>query len=73
MQDAGLAIMESMNATIYNNVVEDDRYGLRISLGGAYNEIYGNTFDSCSDGESRARLRCLRTILCFIIPRVITP
>ena len=51
MQDAGLAIMESMDAVIYDNVVEDVRYGIRISLGGAGNEIYDNTFDSCSDCE----------------------
>ena len=52
MQSAGIAIMESMDATIYNNVVENVRYGVRISVGGAGNEIYDNTFDNCFDGES---------------------
>ena len=57
MQDAGIAIMESMDATIFNNVVENVHYGIRISLGGAGNSIYGNTFESCSVGKSHARLR----------------
>ena len=69
MQSAGFAIMESMNATIYNNVVENVRYGVRISVGGAGNEIYDNTFDNCFDGEFRTRYRSLRTMFlqCLIM------
>ena len=52
MKDAGFAILESMNAEIYDNTVENVRYGVRISLGGAGNQIYDNTFDGCYDGES---------------------
>ena len=52
MKDAGFAIMESMDAAIYDNKVENVRYGLRISLGGAGNQIYDNTFDGCSDCEN---------------------
>lgn len=51
MQDDGFAIMESMNAAIYSNVMKNVCYGLRISLGGAGNKIYDNTFDSCSGCE----------------------
>lgn len=51
MQDAGLAIMESMNAEIYDNVFENVKYGMRISLGGAGNYIHDNTFDECSSCE----------------------
>lgn len=55
MQSAGFAIMESMDAAIFNNVVENVRYGVRISVGGAGNEIHDNTFDNCFDGEFRVR------------------
>ncbi|CAM9847007.1 unnamed protein product, partial [Ascophyllum nodosum] len=43
MQDAGIAILESFDAEIYDNVFEGVKYGVRISLGGGNNYIYGNT------------------------------
>lgn len=49
MLDAGFAILESMDADIHDNVVENVKYGIRISLGGSGNQIYDNSFDSCSD------------------------
>lgn len=51
MQDAGFAIMESMNADIHDNTVENVKYGVRISLGGSDNKIYDNVFDTCSSCE----------------------
>lgn len=51
MQDAGLAIMESQNAEIYDNIFENVKYGMRISLGGANNYIHDNTFDGCTSCE----------------------
>eukprot|EP00752_Nemacystus_decipiens_P017747 g15914.t1 len=49
MPDAGLAIMESFNAEIYDNVFENTQYGMRISVGGANNYVHGNKFDVFSD------------------------
>lgn len=51
MKDAGFAILESMNAEIYDNIVENVKYGIRISLGGADNNIHDNTFDGCTSCE----------------------
>lgn len=48
MQDAGIAVMESSNANIHDNVIENVKYGIRVSLGGSYNNIHDNTFDGCS-------------------------
>lgn len=48
MQDAGIAIMESMDGDIYDNVFENVKYGIRVSLGGANNKIHDNVFDTCS-------------------------
>lgn len=56
MGDAGIAIMESFDAEIYNNVVEDVKYGLRISLGGGNNYIHDNKFDDCWQCECSRRL-----------------
>ncbi len=47
--DAGIAFLESMNAKIYNNKISGAKYGIRLSLGSAGNEIFENTFDGCSD------------------------
>lgn len=55
MGDAGIAIMESMNGEIYDNVIENVKYGLRISLGGSNNYIHDNTFDGCSKCETGVR------------------
>lgn len=50
-KDAGLALLESFGAEIYDNRIEDCKYGIRLSLGSADNEIYDNTFDSISTCE----------------------
>lgn len=57
MNSAGIALMESMNASIYNNVVEDVMYGVRLSVGASGNKIYDNTFDNCLDSKSSPELR----------------
>ncbi|CAN0131513.1 unnamed protein product, partial [Scytosiphon promiscuus] len=44
MQDAGMALMESMNAHVYDNVFENVQYGVRLSLGCTNNLIEYNTF-----------------------------
>ena len=38
-----------MNAKIYNNDISDVRYGIRMSLGSAGNQVYENEFDKASD------------------------
>lgn len=52
MQDAGIALMESMDADIHDNTFEGVRFGVRLSLGCARNKVYRNTFATCSDCES---------------------
>lgn len=47
MGDAGIAMMESFDNEIYDNLIENVRYGVRISLGGADNYIHDNVFDTC--------------------------
>ena len=49
MQDAGIAMLESMDADIHDNDIDGVRYGIRMSLGSAGNNVYQNTFNSCSD------------------------
>lgn len=49
MQDAGLAILESFDAEIYDNTFTDVKYGIRISLGGGNNFVHDNIFDTCSE------------------------
>ncbi|CAN0397213.1 unnamed protein product, partial [Hapterophycus canaliculatus] len=46
--DAGLALMESFGADIHDNIIENCKYGIRLSLGSAYNNIYDNSFDGSS-------------------------
>ncbi|CAM9200699.1 unnamed protein product [Ectocarpus fasciculatus] len=46
--DAGIALMESFNADIYDNTIENCKYGIRLSVGSADNDIHDNTFDSSS-------------------------
>lgn len=61
MQDAGIALLESMNANIYDNSIGGTgggvKYGIRMSLGSAGNYVHDNTFDSCTDCES-GRIFC---------------
>ena len=49
MQDAGIALLESMNADIHDNIIDSARYGIRMSLGSAGNNVHDNTFNDCSD------------------------
>ena len=51
MSDAGMAILESFDAEIYDNTFTNVKYGIRISLGGANNYVHDNTFDTCSKCE----------------------
>ncbi|CAM9458502.1 unnamed protein product, partial [Hapterophycus canaliculatus] len=48
MQDAGIAFMESFDASVYNNKFENVKYGIRLSLGSARNKIYDNEFTGMS-------------------------
>ena len=48
MQDAGIAILESFDAQIYDNTFEDVKYGVRISLGGGQNSVHDNVLRNCS-------------------------
>ena len=59
MQDAGMALLESFDALIYDNLFENVKYGIRLSLGSARNQVYSNTFDSCSGGGFQFYLPCL--------------
>ena len=52
MQDAGIALMESMDADIHDNTFENVKYGIRLSLGCARNRVYRNTFATCRDCET---------------------
>ena len=49
MQDAGIAMLESMDADIHDNSIDNVRYGIRMSLGSAGNNVYDNIFSSCSE------------------------
>lgn len=40
--DAGMALMEAFNATVSNNVFEDNKYGVRLSVGSANNVFADN-------------------------------
>lgn len=51
MADAGIALLESMNAKIYDNVIDGAEFGIRMSLGSAGNEVYDNTFKGCTKCE----------------------
>ena len=51
MQDAGIAILESFDAQIYDNTFEDVKYEVRISLGGGNNYVHDNVFRGCSKCE----------------------
>ena len=49
--DAGIAMLESFGAEIYDNRIENCKYGIRLSLGCADNDIHDNTFDASSQCE----------------------
>lgn len=51
MDDAGIAIVESSNVSVYHNSVKRAGYGLRVTMTSTYNEAYENTFDDISRGE----------------------
>ncbi|CAM9195373.1 unnamed protein product, partial [Ectocarpus sp. 8 AP-2014] len=48
MQDAGMALLESMNADIYNNVFSSVKFGIRLSLGSSDNHVHDNIFEDVS-------------------------
>lgn len=52
MFDAGIANLESYDSKVYGNWIENTKYGIRISLGGSNNEVYGNRFKNPSKCES---------------------
>ena len=41
--------MESMNAKVHHNDITGTKFGIRLSLGSAGNQIYSNTFDTATD------------------------
>lgn len=51
MQDAGIALLESKNARIYENTIDGAQFGIRMSLGSEGNTVYRNKFNDCSDRE----------------------
>lgn len=67
MQDAGIAIMESFDAEIYDNTITNVKYGIRISLGGGNNQIHDNTFDTCSKCERENGESCRDHAPSFIV------
>lgn len=52
MYDAGLANLESFDSKVYDNIFENVKYGIRISLGGGNNEVYDNTFKGVTKCKS---------------------
>ncbi|CBN77785.1 Mannuronan C-5-epimerase N-terminal fragment [Ectocarpus siliculosus] len=48
MQDAGMAMLESMNADIYNNRFSSVKFGIRLSLGSSENHVHENLFEDVS-------------------------
>lgn len=44
--DAGIALMESFRANVSHNVFEDNKYGVRLSVGCADNLFYRNTMSN---------------------------
>ena len=71
MQDAGIAILESFDAQIYDNTFEDVKYGVRISLGGGNNYVHDNVFKGCSKCEwsFADSLCCKRSAALSTMPR----
>ncbi|CAN0056993.1 unnamed protein product [Pylaiella littoralis] len=49
MKDAGIALLETMNADIHDNVIKGAEFGIRMSLGSAGNQVYDNSFDGCTE------------------------
>lgn len=49
--------MESFRAEIYDNTIENCKYGIRLSVGSADNDIHDNTFDSSSTCEERLHVQ----------------
>lgn len=48
LQDAGMATLESFNINFQNNLVQNCKYGIRLSLGAAGNTVQDNTFEDLS-------------------------
>lgn len=49
--------MESFDAEIYDNTIENCKYGIRLSVGSADNDIHDNTFDSSSTCEEKLHVK----------------
>ncbi|CAB1096797.1 MEP24 [Ectocarpus sp. CCAP 1310/34] len=49
MQDTGMALLESINADIYNNEFSSVKFGIRLSLGSSDNHVHENLFEEGSD------------------------
>lgn len=62
MQDAGIALLESMNADIYNNAFNSVKFGIRLSLGSSDNYVHENTFEDVSTREHKYRFGIGRLI-----------
>ena len=52
MGDAGIALLESEDADIYNNRVDGAEFGIRLNLGSRDNLIRENTFNDIWNGET---------------------
>lgn len=44
--DAGMALLESFNATVSDNIFENNKYGVRMSVGCANNVFSSNVFQN---------------------------
>lgn len=51
MRNAGMVVLESMDADIHDNVFEDVKFGIRLSAGSSGNRIHDNIFNACSSCE----------------------
>lgn len=51
MEGSGLALMESFDAEVYNNIIINSTTGIRFSLGSSNNYVHHNVFDTCSERE----------------------
>lgn len=49
--DAGIAVMESFDIEVYDNLVVGALNGIRFTLGSGDSEVYENTFEDISAGE----------------------
>lgn len=50
-----MALLESMNADIYNNEFSSVKFGIRLSLGSSDNYVHENLFEDVSTRERKYR------------------